>query len=691
MEPKTSIHKLLLTTGENTVTLGVKCNATAFLFRKGISMKRNRFLDKTRGERGNLPDNHISRLSSAYIYLRRNWPYVFCIIMCIFLISGTIFMILFERALEIDTGLKYLAYPLDSLALASFGRYIVFWREKKIILRETDSRWAEDAEIKRGCSLIDTETGEAQGAGIPIIIEGSKVYVDNSESHTLIIGSTGSGKTRKIILPQIHCLRLRKESIIVSDPKGELFQLTSGVFHNSGYKVVKLDFRDPLDGDAWNPLTMPYRYYKGGNPDKAMEMLNDIATNIMVEKKNQNDPFWERSSVDYFIGLARGLFEDAKEEAEVNLNSIMRMSFSGQDKNGISTFIKDYINLKGEDSAVYTCAAGTVNAPNDTKASVLSVFHQKMRLYTSQENLSKMLSFSSFNIRDIGTTPTIVYMIIQDEKSTYHPLASTFIKQCYEVLVDVATANGGKLERRTNVILDEFGNLPPIIDMKSIVSAARSRNIRLTLAIQSHKQLESVYAEAEADVIKNNCNNYVYLYGRDLHTLKEISELCGQREEQIDVNQFEQKPLISTSQLQRLKDGEAIMLTRENFPYKAFLPDISQYNFPAAVPYSIEILEHPEVATFDLKGLVKVEKRRRTMEAIQKAQEESSATERQPVDEKSSPDESVEDKPIDIDELVRNIDKQIAELEAEQKAEESAKKQDAQVVENPPTENTAPM
>ena len=176
-----------------------------------------------------------------------------------------------------------------------------------------------------------------------------------------------------------------------------------------------------------------------------------------------------------------------------------------------------------------------------------------------------------------------------------------------------------------------------------------------------------------------------------MHTLKEISELCGQREEQIDVNQFEQKPLISTSQLQRLKDGEAIMLTRENFPYKAFLPDISQYNFPTAVPYSIEILEHPEVATFDLKGLVKVEKRRRTMEAIQKAQEESSATERQPVDEKSSPDESVEDKPIDIDELVRNIDKQIAELEAEQKAEESAKKQDAQVVENPPTENTAPM
>ena len=330
-------------------------------------------------------------------------------------------------------------------------------------------------------------------------------------------------------------------------------------------------------------------HYKNGNPDKATEMLNDIASNIIVEKKNSKDPFWERSSVDYFIGLAVGLFEDAKQEEEVNLNSIMRMSFSGEDKNGISTFIKDYISLKGEDSTVYTCASGTVNAPNETKGGVLAVFRQKMRLYTSQEKLSKMLSFSSFNIREIGTTPTIVYMIIQDEKSTYHPLASTFIKQCYEVLVDVATDNGGKLKTRTNIILDEFGNLPPIIDMKSIVSAARSRNIRLTLAIQSHKQLESVYEEAEADVIKNNCNNYVYLYGRDLHTLEEISKLCGQKEEQLDVNQFEQKPLISTSQLQHLKDGEVIILTKENFPYKAFLPDISQYDFPTVEPYNMDM------------------------------------------------------------------------------------------------------
>ena len=672
-------------------------------------MKRNHFLDKVKDKWDDLTGTlaHLFKTSclysiirKAYTYLMLNWLYFLYIAMCILLIIAIIFMIIFEKMGEFDAGTKYLMYPLYGLAFAIFGSSAKSEHEKTDIVirrREIDSRWANDDEIKQRCSLIDIQKGTAEGAGIPVITDGTKtakvtkVYVDNSESHTLIIGSTGSGKTRKIILPQIHCLRLRRESIIVSDPKGELFQLTSGVFHDFGYKVVKLDFRNPLDGDAWNPLTMPYRYYKNGNPDKATEMLNDIASNIIVEKKNPNDPFWERSSVDYFIGLAVGLFEDAKQEEEVNLNSIMRMSFSGQEKNGISTFIKDYITLKGEDSAVYTCAAGTVNAPNDTKASILAVFHQKMRLYTSQENLSKMLSFSSFNIREIGNVPTIVYMIIQDEKSTYHPLASTFVKQCYEALIDVATANGGKLKTRTNIILDEFGNLPPIIDMKSIVSAARSRNVRLTLAIQSAKQLESVYEEAEANVIKNNCNNYIYLYGRDLDTLKEISELCGYKEEQLDVNQFEQKPLISTSQLQHLRDGEVIILTKENFPYKALLPDISQYDFPTAKPYNMDIPDPPKILTFDLKSMVKEEKRRRTMEAIQKAQENSSVAEGHPVDEKSAPDESVEDKPVDIDELVRNIDKQIAELEAEQKAEESAKKQDAQVVENPSTENTTPM
>lgn len=217
-----------------------------------------------------------------------------------------------------------------------------------------------------------------------------------------------------------------------------------------------------------------------------------------------------------------------------------------------------------------------------------------------------------------------MYIIIQDEKSTYHSLATAFIKQCYEVLIDCATKNGGKLPVRTNFILDEFGNLPPIIDMTSIVSAARSRNIRLTMAIQSNKQLDSVYGESDAEVIKNNCNNLIFLYGRDLQTLKEISELCGNKEEQLDFNVFETKPLITTSQLQHLRLGEAILITKENYPYKTKLPDFNDYTFPKYQP--CEYVERPNVnlVRFDIQGFVKEKKKKNLIATMEETEQRKS-------------------------------------------------------------------
>lgn len=543
-------------------------------------------------------------------FLLEYWQIVLCSALSIFFLAGVIWMIVLGKMQEIDAGMKYMIYPIYLVTAAIFGSSAKFLRDKKKIIvrrREIDSRWASDIEIQRKCKFVNIQEEIIEGAGIPLISDGTSTYLDDTESHTLIIGSTGSGKTRRIILPLIHFLRLHNESVIVTDPKGELYEETSGAFQRDGYKVVVLNFRDPLHSDAWNPLAIPYQYYIDGKIDKAMEMINDIALNIMYDRAN-DDPFWQQSSADYFMGLTLGLFEDALSD-QINLNNINYMSLNGQDSFGSSFYLKEYFKLKGNFSNAYTCASGTINAASETRGSILSVFQQKMRIFTSQENLSKMLSFSNFKMSDIGNIKTIVYMIIQDEKSTYHPLAAAFIKQCYEVLIENATQNGGKLRIRTNFVLDEFGNLPPVVDMNSIVSAARSRNIRLTMAIQSFKQLVSVYNESDSDVIKNNCNNLVYLYGRDLQTLREISELCGQKEEQIDFNVFEQKPLISTSQLQHLKEGEAIIITKENYPYKAKLLDINQYNFTKYTPYNPNVMHHPNSEPFDIQNFVKEQKK----------------------------------------------------------------------------------
>ena len=121
-----------------------------------------------------------------------------------------------------------------------------------------------------------------------------------------------------------------------------------------------------------------------------------------------------------------------------------------------------------------------------------------------------MLSKSDFEMDSIGEKPTAVFMIIQDEKTTYHSLATIFVKQCYESLINVAQQHGGKLPVRTNFLLDEFANMPKFKDITTMVTAARSRQIRFTFIIQNFAQLKQNYGDHDAETIRGNCGNLIY-------------------------------------------------------------------------------------------------------------------------------------------------------------------------------------
>lgn len=114
-----------------------------------------------------------------------------------------------------------------------------------------------------------------------------------------------------------------------------------------------------------------------------------------------------------------------------------------------------------------------------------------------------MLSHNDFDMEDIGRKKTAVFIVIQDEKKTYHSLVTIFLKQCYETLVRVAQENpGGKLKHRTNFLLDEFANMPPLSDVDAMVSAARSRNIKLSFIIQNFSQLNDVYGKEKQKLLE---------------------------------------------------------------------------------------------------------------------------------------------------------------------------------------------
>ena len=308
------------------------------------------------------------------------------------------------------------------------------------------SRWCKVKEMKKTLKEVDISADTIPGAGIAIISDGKKMWVDDGEAHNLVVGATGSGKTQIVSFPMIKLLSKAGESMIMTDPKGELYEKTSEMLREKGYNIVVLNFRDPQKGNAWNPMNLPYKLYKEGNMDKAVELLDDLALNILYEEKNSGDPFWEKSGADYFSGLALGLFEDA-DESQINLNSMNLMSSLGEERFGgpNNNYIKEYFNMKDPSRPAYVNASGTVYAPDETKGGVLSTFKQKVKLFSSRDNLSEMLSYSDFEMKDIGRKKTAVFMIVQDEKKTLHPLATIFIKQCYETLIDVAQECGGHL------------------------------------------------------------------------------------------------------------------------------------------------------------------------------------------------------------------------------------------------------
>ena len=523
---------------------------------------------------------------------------------------------------------KYIAATLILFIISLVGIFTsvssyIFKKDKDggfgIILKKKSSdgysSWAKDKDIKEqsGIEKVDPLADTLDAAGIPLINNGKEMWVDNGEYHNLVIGSTGSGKTQTVVKPMVNLLAKKGESMIITDPKGEIYKYSASYLKEKGYKIIVLNFREPNRGNSWNPLTLPFKYYRAGNPDKAIELLNDVALNILYDPSNKSESdFWEKSAADYFSGLALGLFQDGKEE-EVNLNSINVMSTVGEERYATSNYIKEYFGMKGEKSNAYMFASSTINAPNDTKGGLLATFRQKIRNFSTGEALSEMLSYSDFDMKDIGNGKTAVFMIIHDEKKTYHSLMTIFIKQCYETLIDAAQENGGKLPVRTNFILDEFANMPPLKDVDAMVSAARSRDIRFTFIIQNFAQLNDVYGDNVAEIIKGNCGNIVYLISTEMKALEEISKMCGEVKVTDEKDKNATRPLITITDLQKMKLFEAIIIRLRTSPFRTKLePDFK-------MEWGIERKEEEyptrakrEVQIFDLKEFV-MEQRNKKM------------------------------------------------------------------------------
>ena len=283
-----------------------------------------------------------------------------------------------------------------------------------------------------------------------------------------------------------------------------------------------------------------------------------------------------------------------------------------------------------------------------------------------------MLANSNFDIEEIGQSKTAVYLITPDEKTTYSSIVAMFISQSYQHLIYSATQSGGRLSIRVNYILDEFSSLPAIgSDFPSMISAARSRNIRYLICIQSKSQLVKRYKE-EASTIISNCTNWVVLFTRELELLREVSELCGQKKDRT--------PNISVYDLQHLskEKDEALLLAGKAKPCLVNLLDIDHFgerSYKVIDFYTPERLSRFNIDFAELPAEAKAiieEERARISASLSPGFNPFNTPGSSTPPSTTTPSgagTSSSEPQLNVDDLVARIDKRIAELEEEERRE----------------------
>lgn len=137
------------------------------------------------------------------------------------------------------------------------------------------SRWATVEELKSKLTPVSYDS-EIKKSGIPMMYDENNLYIKDDEAHTLVIGSTGSGKTQSTMLPQLRLAVKAQESFIVHDVKGEIYDILSGELKKQNYNTIVINLDNPTLGNNYNPLSLPYELYKNGQKDKAIELLENV-------------------------------------------------------------------------------------------------------------------------------------------------------------------------------------------------------------------------------------------------------------------------------------------------------------------------------------------------------------------------------------------------------------------------------
>lgn len=401
------------------------------------------------------------------------------------------------------------------------------------------------------------QSGTADGLPCPILCKiKDNSYADNKyvglrtdaglNSHTMVYGASGAGKSRGFVKPFILKMAKfkaeKKESMILVDPKGEFFESTSEFLRKQGYVVKAFNLLDMENSDGWNCI---------GEIGDDTDMVQSVAEIIIrnTADSEQKADFWDKAEKNLLIALilyVQSMRDPITNELlpihERSLGTIYKMLSTEGQKSLDAKFQK--LPLDHPARAPYgifkQAASNLWGNIFIGLGSRLSVFQNKL--------VDTITKYHEIDLELPGKQPCAYFCIISAQDSAYEFLSSLFFSLLFKRLTDFARQHGderGRLPVPVNFVMDEFCNCGKLLDFKKTISVVRSYGINCHIIIQSIAQLADRYPVKEWEEIVGNCDTQLFLGCNDTMTSEFISKRCGNVTIQLTNSMAPQTPLFS--------------------------------------------------------------------------------------------------------------------------------------------------
>ncbi len=350
-------------------------------------------------------------------------------------------------------------------------------------------------------------------------------YISNNtwatglNNNDIIIGPSGSGKTRGYVKPNIlQC----NESMIIADTKGNLIKELKKPLEKAGHRVIDMNFKNLAHSYGYNPFDY-IRYDKESGRYNEQDILT-IASAIVPKPASKNDPFWELAAKMYFTSAVAYTMECLPED-EHNLDSAITLSLQMGSGNYAKLIEElECVNPDSLAARTYNLFKSTCKSEK-TEASILAILGEKFNGLILSELLKMYKSENRIDFSSLGREKTAVFLSISDTDRSKDRIISLFYTQALQALCNSADFDyeDCRLPVPVRFILDDFATNAYIPDFDKIISVIRSREIYVSIILQSITQLDALYGASNAKTIINNCDNCLYLGGQDIDTANYMS------------------------------------------------------------------------------------------------------------------------------------------------------------------------